>query len=1179
MPEGFNLDQKYTLERGRILLTGIQALVRLPLDQHRADRARGLRTAAFISGYQGSPLGTLDITISRNMKLLSDHDVVWVPGVNEELAATAVWGSQEPLLGSLDRHDGVVGMWYGKGPGVDRCGDVFKHANFKGTAPNGGVLALAGDDPTAKSSTLPTHCEPSFYDAQMPILYPGSIQEILDLGLHGFALSRYSGLWVGFKIATAMADGLATAEVDPARIAPVTPELVIDGRPWQHVQRRRLVTPASLVQEADLVNGRLKAAEAYAAANRLNRISGARSGAWLGIVAAGRTFFELTQALSDLGLDAEELRRFGIRLLQIGMVWPLEPGVVTELAQGLDEILVLDEKRPFVELFVRDILYGRSGAPRVVGKHDANGRALVPATGELSADVIAPIVASRLRTRFDSPVIEARLALITAASGAAAPRVGRSAYFCSGCPHSRSTTVPEGSIAAAGVGCHAMALWIDDRAVTIHQMGGEGATWIGRAPFTDRTHLFQNIGDGTFFHSGSLGVRAAVAAGVNITYKLLYNSAVAMTGGQPAAGALDVPELVKSLSAEGASRIIVCSDEPHRLRAAGLSADADIWPRERLEEAQQELRDTPGVTVLVYDQRCAAEKRRDRKRGLLPTPTKRIFINEAVCEGCGDCGAKSHCLSVQPVDTEYGPKTQIHQSSCNFDYTCIEGDCPSFVEVETRSTASPRRHSPPSPFEVPEPALPAPTAEGFSVFMAGIGGTGVVTVCQVLATAALLEGLDVSALDQTGLSQKGGPVVSHLRLFADRAFGSNYIGAGGADCYIGFDLLVASDPRNLVRAAPERTLAVISTSRTPTGDMVAHTDQAYPDADDLVLAIDRVSRKDDNLHLDAIGLAEGLFGDYMQANLITLGAAYQAGAIPVSAAAVESAIELNGVAVEVNRAAFRWGRCYAFKPEAVLNAVTIGRASAQAVTASGRARAVATALVKRSGLTGAVAELAERRAADLVDFQSEAVAAGYVGFVARASEREQAVMGSGADDLAVAVATYLYKLTAYKDEYEVARLHLKPEADEALRAVFGDKARHSILLHPPVLRALGMKRKLRFGPRLRPVLRLLRAMRRLRGTRLDPFGATAVRRLERALIGEYRDIVEHELAELTPARYDRAISLARTPDIVRGYEEVKVASVERFRAAVQAIRDPSHTPVELKAKPAAVPAVGSEGGG
>lgn len=1182
MPEGFDLDQKYTLERGRILLTGIQALVRLPLDQHRADRARGLRTAAFISGYQGSPLGTLDITISRNMKLLSDHDVVWVPGVNEELAATAVWGSQEPLLGPLDRHDGVVGMWYGKGPGVDRCGDVFKHANFKGTAPNGGVLALAGDDPTAKSSTLPTHCEPSFYDAQMPILYPGSIQEILDLGLHGFALSRYSGLWVGFKIATAMADGLATAEVDPARIAPVTPELVIDGRPWRHVQRSRLVTPASLVQEADLVNGRLKAAEAYAAANRLNRISGARSGAWLGIVAAGRTFFELTQALSDLGLDAEELRRCGIRLLQVQMVWPLEPGVVTELAQGLDEILVLDEKRPFIELFVRDILYGRSGAPQVVGKHDENGRALVPATGELSADVIAPIVASRLRTRFDSPVIEARLALIAAASGAAAARVGRSAYFCSGCPHSRSTTVPEGSIAAAGVGCHAMALWIDDRAVTIHQMGGEGATWIGRAPFTDRTHLFQNIGDGTFFHSGSLGVRAAVAAGVNITYKILYNSAVAMTGGQPAAGALDVPELVKALSAEGASRVIVCSDEPRRLGASGLSADADIWPRERLEEAQRELRDTPGVTVLVYDQRCAAEKRRDRKRGLLPTPTKRIFINEAVCEGCGDCGAKSHCLSVQPVETEYGPKTQIHQSSCNFDYTCIEGDCPSFVEVETRSAASPRRHAPPSPLEVPEPALPALTPEGFSVFMAGIGGTGVVTACQVLATAALLEGLDVSALDQTGLSQKGGPVVSHLRLFADRAFGSNYIGAGGADCYIGFDLLVASDPRNLLRAAPERTLAVISTSRTPTGDMVSHADQPYPDADELVLSVDRVSRKDDNVHLDAIGLAEGLFGDHMQANLITLGAAYQAGAIPVSAAAIESAIELNGVAIEVNLAAFRWGRCYAFKPEAVLNTVTIVRAGAQSATASGRARAAAAALVKRSGLTGAVAELAERRAADLVDFQSEALAEAYVGFVARASEREQAVMGSGADDLALAVATYLYKLTAYKDEYEVARLHLKPEADEALRAAFGDTARHSILLHPPVLRALGMKRKLRFGPRLRPALRLLRAMRRLRGTRLDPFGATAVRRLERALIGEYRDIVEHELAELTPARYDRAISLARTPDIVRGYEEVKVASVERFRAAVRAIRDSSHTPVELtpvelKAKPAAKPAAEPEG--
>ncbi len=1178
VPADFDLDQKYTRERGRILLTGIQALVRLPLDQHRADRARGLRTATFISGYQGSPLGTFDMTIERNLKLMSDHDVVWVPGVNEDLAATAVWGSQEPLLGPLDRHDGVLGMWYGKGPGVDRCGDAFKHANFKGVAPNGGVLALAGDDPMAKSSTLPTHTEPTFYDAQMPILYPGSVQEILDLGLHGFALSRYSGLWVGFKVVTTMADALATAEVAPDRVVPAEPELVIGGQRWRHVQQPGLVTPISLGLEAEIAYGRLEAAKAYAAANRLNRISGARSDAWLGIVAAGRTFHELKQALADLGLDDGELNRRGVRLLQVGMVWPLEPEIVAELARGLDEILVVDEKRAFMELFVRDVLYGRPDAPRIVGKHDESGRRLVPADGELTADRIAPVVAARLRNRLTLPVMEARLALIEEASKAAGAEVDRTPYFCSGCPHSRSTVVPEGSIATGGVGCHAMALWIDDRALTIHQMGGEGATWIGRAPFTDRSHLFQNLGDGTLFHSGSLAVRAAVAAGVNLTYKILYNGAVAMTGGQPVAGAMGVPELAAAMAAEGASRIIVCSDDPDRFDGAGagagsgsgLPAGADIWSRDRLEEAQLALRDTPGVTVLIYDQRCAAEKRRDRKRGVIPTPAKRIFINEAVCEGCGDCGVKSHCLSVQPVDTEFGPKTRIHQSSCNFDYTCVEGDCPSFIEVTTEPRAEPRLRPapPPPPAEIPEPVRPAVPASGFSVFMAGMGGTGVVTASQVLATAALLEGLEISGLDQTGLSQKGGPVVSHLRLFDGPAGGSNYIGAGLADCYVGFDLLVAANPRNLARAAPERTLAAVSTSRVPTGEMVAHPDEAYPDADDLLLAIDRVTRKDDNVRLDAVGLAESLFGDHMQANFLTLGAAYQAGGVPVPAEAIGRAIEINGVAVAANRAAFDWGRALVAAPEAVRASAPVEAAGASAAVSSRRAAAKARRLIGRSGLVGPTADLAERRAADLVDYQSPALAARYVEFVARVARREQEAMGPGAADLTEAVAFYLYKLMAYKDEYEVARLHLRPETDAAIRAAFGDDAAgYRLLLHPPFLRALGLKRKLGFGPRWRPALKLLRAGRRLRGTRLDPFGAAAVRRLERALVDEYRAIVEAELDGLDPAGYDRAISLARTPDLIRGYEEIKLANVERFREAVRAIRSPAAVPVELSPKP------------
>ena len=1209
MTPDFDLDQKFSLERGRVLLTGVQALVRLPIDQHRADAARGLRTATFISGYQGSPLGTVDLTIERNMALLAAHDVVWVPGVNEELAATAVWGSQEPLLGPLARHDGVVGMWYGKGPGVDRCGDVFKHANFKGTAPNGGVLVLAGDDPLAKSSTLPTQVEPSFYDAQMPVLYPGSMQEVIDLGLHGIALSRYSGLWAAFKVVTTIADGFGTAEVAPDRVVPVDPGLEIDGVPWRHEQRPGLVTPISLEQEKEIVYGRLEAAKAYTAANGLNEISGATGSARLGVVAAGRTFHELRQALSDLGLDDHALRSFGIRLLRVGMVWPLEPGIVRRFAAGLDEILVLDEKRAFIELFVRDILYGSAGAPRVVGKADEQGRRLVPADGELSADRIAAVLANRLRSGVLGgeagalPVaVEARLAIIEAAASAGAPEVMRLPYWCSGCPHNRSTAAPEGSVVGAGVGCHAMALWIDDRAQTVHQMGGEGATWIGRAPFTERSHMFQNIGDGTFFHSGSLAVRAAVAAGVDITYKILYNGAVAMTGGQDVAGNIAIPELTQSLAAEGVARIIVSSDDPGRFDD-DLADGTDLWPRDRLEEAQMALRDTPGVTVLVYDQQCAAEKRRERKRGLRPTPTKRIFINEAVCEGCGDCGEKSHCLSVQPVETELGAKTRIHQSSCNFDYTCIEGDCPSFIEVRTRpakggaprataaATGASGARRPQPPAEIAEPERPLPDPDGYSLFMAGVGGTGVVTVSQVLATAALLDGLGVMGLDQTGLSQKGGPVVSHLRFFDGEAQGANLIGAGRADCYLGLDLLVAADPKNLAKADPERTLAVVSTSKLPTGDMVAHVDESYPDIDALLAGVGTAVRRE--VRLDADRMSDALLGTAMPANVVALGAAYQAGGIPVSAPSIERAIELNGVAVAANIAAFRWGRVYvqdgadglvslAGVPAHVTAAEPVRATHGLGLDAvPARARSAAAALVRKSGLAPAdpaetaerpaadlvgLAETVERRAADLVDYQSAALASAYIDFVDMASAREREVMGDRTD-LAEAVARGLYKLTAYKDEYEVARLHLRPGLGDAVRDAAGDFVRYRVLLHPPVLRALGLKRKISLGPVQRPALGLLKAMRRLRGTPLDLFGYTRMRRLERQLITEYRDLMEAELDGLTPVTYERALRLASLPDVIRGYEDVKLASVERFREQVRAVLSPDARPVALTTKP------------
>src|SRR5437773_120101 len=762
----FTLDAKYRLDEGQIFLSGIQALVRLPLDQHKADKRRGLNTATLISGYRGSPLGGLDLTLERNPDLLREHNVVFISGVNEDLGATAVYGSQLANLFPRPKYDGVLGMWYGKGPGVDRTGDVFKHANYAGVSRNGGVLALGGDDPLSKSSTIPSHSEVAFYDALFPVLFPGNTQEILDLGRLGFELSRYSGLWVGFKIVTNVADEIGTAEVAPDRLVIADPGFLYEGKPWHQKQNPLLMPP------------------------------------W--------------------GLETE-----------------------------------------------RDVLYNQAVRPLVFGKRDERERPLVPADSELDADRIAQIVASRLERRLHLESITARVALLEALrQRPASLTLARQPYFCSGCPHNRSTVLPEGSMASAGIGCHGMALLMDRRTMGLTHMGGEGVQWVGIAPFTETNHLFQNLGDGTFFHSGSLAIRQAIAAGTNVTYKILYNSAVAMTGGQDAAGAMPVPELTRSLTAEGVKRIVVMTDEPDKYPAGTVwDSGVEVWHRDRLDEAQRLLRDIPGVTALVYDQRCAAEKRRLRKRDRLPDPSMRVFINEAVCEGCGDCGVKSNCLSVHPVETEFGRKTHIHQSSCNKDYSCLKGDCPSFVTIVPLVPPEKKERR---VFKVeqtlPEPALKVP--RDANIFMMGIGGTGVVTVNQVLGTAALLDGKHVRGLDQTGLSQKGGPVVSHLKIFEHAPEGSNKISAGSADCYLGFDILVATSPQNLDHARSDRTIAVIPTSEVPTGAMVTSTTVEFPETNGLVMSIDRVTRKDENVYLDALGLAEMLFDDHMAANMI-----------------------------------------------------------------------------------------------------------------------------------------------------------------------------------------------------------------------------------------------------------------------------------------------------------------------
>ncbi|MCU0494025.1 MAG: indolepyruvate ferredoxin oxidoreductase family protein [Chloroflexaceae bacterium] len=1155
MNKDFSLDSKYTATEGTILLSGAQALVRLLLDQRRADQARNLNTAGLVSGYRGSPLAGFDTLLQRSRSLLEAHQVTFIPGVNEDLGATAVMGSQIANLFPNPKYEGVFGMWYGKAPGVDRSGDVFKHANFAGVGRYGGVLAVAGDDAGAKSSTIPSHSEVALYDALMPVLVPGNVQEVLDFGRIGFELSRFCGLWVGFKIATNVADEFATAVVGSERLTIVTPDFRVNGRPWQATQQPNLVPPYTAPIEQEIFEGRMAAASAFGAANSVNHIRVPAPGAWLGLVASGKTYYELRQALFDVGLDDAALNRYGVRLLQVGMLFPLDEQLVRSFAQGLEEIIVVEEKRAFLELFVRDALYHLAERPAVLGKRDEAGKGLIPADGELDADRLAPLLHARLSRRIPAEALSNRLGVLrgqqsipvlTLMTG----ETKRTAYYCSGCPHNRSTVLPEGSLAGGGIGCHGMALHIDKSRPThigVTHMGGEGAQWVGAAPFSNTPHLFQNLGDGTLAHSGSLAIRQAVAAGTNITYKILYNKAVGMTGGQEVDGTLPVPELTRSLESEGVRRIIVTTEDPEQYGSqAHWARGVEVWHRDRLDEAQVALRDTPGVTVLIHDQACAAELRRLRKRGKAYDPPKRIFINEAVCEGCGDCGVKSNCLSVQPVDTEFGRKTQIHQSSCNKDYSCLLGDCPAFITLEPVNDGKSKAKKPLLQVDevFPEPTLLV--GDMCNIYMMGIGGTGVVTVNQVLGTAALLEGKAVDGLDQTGLSQKGGPVVSHLKISGAPTGGSNKIGLGEADCFLAFDILTATQTPHLNRARTERTVAVVSTSAVATGQMVASTEMHFPANERLLDSIRQRVSPERSHFFDAVALAEGCFGDHMAANMIVLGAAYQAGAIPVSAAAIEQALQLNGTAVAMNTNAFRLGRRLVANP-AWLAQWQPTRPEALAVERP--ISPAARRLIDSLGASGELLRLLEIRVPELIAYQNAAYARSYVEFVGRVQAAERRAV-PGQSRLSEAVARYLFKLMAYKDEYEVARLSLTTGLDEALARTFGPVQKQRYMLHPPILRALGVKKKLAFGPWFNHAYRLLMRLKGLRGTPFDIFGYDRVRRVERALIGEYRGLIEAALATLTPENYDRAVKLAELPDIIRGYEHVKLANVERFRKAV-----------------------------
>ncbi|MCW2983333.1 MAG: Indolepyruvate ferredoxin oxidoreductase, partial [Conexibacter sp.] len=924
------LSDKYLLEQGTVFLSGTQALVRVLLDQVRADRRRGLKTATFVSGYQGSPLGTVDKEILGLRDIAADHALHFTPGLNEELAATAVYGSQLAQgLGPAHpaRFDGVTGVWYGKNPGLDRAADALRHANFAGTHPHGGALALVGDDPSCKSSTLPSAGEATLAALHMPTFFPGTLQEVLDFGLHAIACSRASGLWSAMKVVTNIADSAGTVAVWPERVGPVIPSVEYEGRPYVHVPNGNLLAPASMELERTLFGPRMEIARQYAALNQLNPQTVRTRDAWLGVVAAGKVYYELVQALGDLGLDQRALERAGVRLMKVGMLYPHDSEAFRAFGAGLDEILVVEEKLPFLETALRDALYGTADAPRIVGKRDGQGAPLLSPESDLDADAIAVALAARLSQRVRLDSVDARVALIEArrtTTQRTAPTLARTPMFCSGCPHNTSTANPDDTLLGAGIGCHTMVLLAPEGKGTITgitQMGGEGAQFVGMKDFTDASHFVQNVGDGTFHHSASLAIRFAAASGANITYKLLYNDTVAMTGGQDVIGQLKIPELTRWLALEGVRRIIVTTEDPKRYKNVALDPIASVRHRDELAAAQAELAAVPGVTVLLHDQHCAAELRRLRKRGKAPEPAQRIHINERVCEGCGDCGAKSNCMSVLPVETEFGRKTQIHQSSCNKDYSCVNGDCPSFLTVipaakgkDTKKVSA--SGFPLAPADLPAPELKVPR-DDFLMRMPGMGGTGVVTVSQILQMAAMLDGKHSYGLDQTGLAQKGGPVVSDVRIARDPIEGSNKASAGAADLLLGFDVLGAANPRNLLVADAARTIAVVNTHATPTAAMVTDTTVTFPARDRNVKAIESATRAADDVFVDAEALSIALFGDHMPTNTLLIGAAYQAGCLPLSADALEQAIRLNGAAVERNLAAFAWGRAVVAAPEAV----------------------------------------------------------------------------------------------------------------------------------------------------------------------------------------------------------------------------------------------------------------------
>ncbi len=1130
------LDDKYTLDRGRVYLTGTQALVRLPIMQRQRDLAAGLNTAGFISGYRGSPLGGVDQQLWRAQNHLDAHKIHFQPGVNEDLAATAVWGTQQVGMFPGATVDGVFAMWYGKGPGVDRSGDVLRHGNFAGSSKHGGVLLLAGDDHTCKSSTTAHQTEYAFMDAMIPVLNPAGVQEFLDLGMYGFALSRYSGCWIAFKTIAETVDTSASVHVDPDRVKISLPDDF--EMPPGGLNIRWPDMP--LDQEARLHEHKLYAALAFARANGLNRtiIDGPKRR--LGIVTCGKSYLDVRQALEDLGITESFAREIGISLYKVAMTWPLEREGMRQFAEGLEEILVVEEKRALIENQLKEQLYNWNAdiRPAVIGKYDETGVWQLPSTGELTPARIARVIAARIARFHSSPSIEERLKFLEAKEKqlqSKSASLARIPYFCSGCPHNTSTRVPDGSRALAGIGCHYMAQWMDRRTETFTQMGGEGVPWVGQAPFTDERHVFVNLGDGTYYHSGLLAIRQAIAAKVNITYKILYNDAVAMTGGQPLDGPMGVTDIAHQVAGEGAAEVVVVSDEPEKYGSGtGLPPGTAIHHRDDLDKVQRRLREVKGVTVLIYDQTCAAEKRRRRKRGLYPDPPKRAFINEAVCEGCGDCSVKSNCLSVTPKETEFGRKRAIDQSSCNKDFSCINGFCPSFVTVhggKVRKRASGDPDGAAGPFEIlPDPKLPS-LDQPYGILVTGIGGTGVVTLGALIAMAAHIEGKGCSVLDMAGLAQKGGAVTSHIRIAAaPEDIHAVRIAAGGAGLLLGCDIVVAAGFDALSKTQQGKTRAVINSQQTVTGDFTRNPDLPFPDQELRHLIGDAVGAHSADF-VDGTTIATALLGDAIAANIFMLGYAWQKGLVPVGLDALMKAIELNKVAVEFNTSAFMWGRRAAYDMAAVER------------IAAPRRRA-------ETEIATTLEAIVEKRVAALKAYQGERLARRYKDLVVAVQRAESQTLREE-DGLSVAVARYYYKLLAYKDEYEVARLFSNGAFMERLNEQFEGDFSLRFHLAPPIIAPrdpeTGLLVKKEFGPWLMTVFKLIAPLKVLRGTPLDIFGYSQERRTERRLIADYEAMIAKILDRLSPENHAAAVALASVPEHIRGYGHVK----ERHLAAAK----------------------------